>query len=80
MVKIFVDFAEFCIHINLFRDYNIIILLTARKSENMFHSEARVILKITNSGNDQLKSLSTRQDEKNKKIFKTQDSSMTNDT
>ncbi|XP_050425486.1 ankyrin repeat domain-containing protein 11 [Adelges cooleyi] len=44
------------------------------------HSSPRVTLRLTNTGNNQFKSSSARQDEKNKKLAAAEDNNMTGDT
>ncbi|XP_003243162.1 ankyrin repeat domain-containing protein 12 isoform X2 [Acyrthosiphon pisum] len=52
----------------------------AANSDKQQHASPRVTLRLTNTGNNQFKSSSARQDEKNKKIAEEQTASMTNDT
>ncbi|CAI6361001.1 unnamed protein product [Macrosiphum euphorbiae] len=52
----------------------------AANSDKQQHASPRVTLRLTNTGNNQFKSSSARQDEKNKKIAEEQNASMTNDT
>lgn len=52
----------------------------AANSDKQQHTSPRVTLRLTNTGNNQFKSSSARQDEKNKKIAEEQNASMTNDT
>ncbi|VVC44846.1 Hypothetical protein CINCED_3A001916 [Cinara cedri] len=51
----------------------------ANSDKQQQHASPRVTLRLTNTGNNQFKSSSTRQDEKNKKIAEEQIASMTND-
>lgn len=60
---------------------NILILLAAANSDKQQqHVSPRVTLRLTNTGNNQFKSSSARQDEKNKKLADEQNASMMNDT
>jgi len=52
----------------------------ANNDKQQPHVSPRVTLRLTNTGNNQFKSSSARQDEKNKKIAEEQNASMTNDT
>jgi len=58
----------------------LILILDAANSDKQQHASPRVTLRLTNTGNNQFKSSSARQDEKNKKIAEEQNASMTNDT
>lgn len=53
---------------------------TANSDKQQQHASPRVTLRLTNTGNNQFKSSSARQDEKNKKIAEEQNTSMMNDT
>lgn len=60
---------------------NILILLAAANSDKQQqHVSPRVTLRLTNTGNNQFKSSSARQDEKNKKLADEQTAIMMNDT
>ncbi|KAL4090828.1 hypothetical protein QTP88_025598 [Uroleucon formosanum] len=52
----------------------------AANSDKQQHASPRVTLRLTNTGNNQFKSSSARQDDKNKKIAEEQNASMTNTT
>lgn len=53
---------------------------SANNDKQQQHASPRVTLRLTNTGNNQFKSSSARQDEKNKKIAEEQNASMMNDT
>lgn len=66
----------------IFGEKNVLIFFvaTGNAEKQQQHASPRVTLRLTNTGNNQFKSSSARQDEKNKRIAEEQNASTMSDT